>query len=182
MFREGMVAEGVPQMMIDAYDASDKTGWFSNLQPTGADDLAQMDIIAEMTGTVNGIVHEQRDFSIPGLGQSPEFGPQTGDGTVTWDAPEIGEVDFSVDISLDQFDEQGRAIGGEVTADAIDYEGYQVVFTFNPDGSKDGVVLKNGEEVGQLTMTVDQDKFENYIDVKEGTEIKLPEDSRTYFQ
>jgi hypothetical protein len=176
LYYQRLVAAGAPQIVLDAYKASNTHGWFANSQATEEDALARMDIEAELTGSMNGIVHEQRDFSIPGAGKEPIYGPQTGDGIVTWNNPQVGEIEMSVDINLDQFDEQGRAIGGTVVADAIDYEGYQVVFTFKPDGSKDGVVLKDGVELGYLTMTVDHEKFENYVDIKSGTEMKIPED------
>ena len=175
LYYQRLVAAGAPQIVLDAYQASNTHGWFANSQATEEDALAQMNIEAEMTGSISGTVHEQRDFSIPGAGQTPIYGPQTGEGIVTWDNPEVGQIEMSVDINLDQFDEQGRAIGGVVIADAIEYEGYQIVFTFKPDGSKDGVVLKDGVEVGYLTMTVDHDKFENYVDIQSGTEIELPE-------
>jgi len=37
-------------------------------------------------------------------------------------------------------------------------------------------VMKDGKELGYLTMTVDHSKFENYVDIKTGTEMKIPED------
>jgi hypothetical protein len=82
-------------------------------------------------------------------------------------------VDFDVDINLDQFDDMGRTIGGTAVGVNEEY-GYTIEFTFLPDGSKDGVVYKDGEEVGYLTMTVDHEKFENYVDIKEGTAFQFP--------
>jgi hypothetical protein len=166
-YQQQLKSTGVPQMVIDAFNQSDKTGWFSSVPPTGEDALARMDIIAEMTGSVTGTVHEQRDFSIPGTGNEPTFGVQTGDGTVTFNHPEVGDMSFEVDILLDQFDEEGRAIGGTVSS--VDAEnGFTVNIFFKPDGSKNGEVYKDGELVGQLTMTTNADKFENYIDVQTG--------------
>jgi len=175
-YYDRLVADGAPPIVLAAYKASDVSGWYANQEAAPEDALAQMDIEAELTGSFNGVVHEQRDFTIEGAGRTPTYGVQTGDGLVTWDAPGVGPVDMSVDIKLDKFDEMGRAIGGIVVADAVDYEGYQVVFTFKPDGSKDGVVMKDGKELGYLTMTVDHSKFENYVDIKTGTEMKIPED------
>ncbi len=181
LYYERLKASGAPQIVLNAFKNSNQHGWFANQEATPGDALARMEIVAEMTGSISGTVYEHRDFSIPGAGQPPEYGPQTGEGIVTSNIPEVGDVEFSVDINLTEFDEQGRAIGGTVVADAIDYEGYQVIFTFKPDGSKDGVVLKDGEELGYLTMTVDHSKFENYVDIKSGTEMKIPEEIRPKF-
>jgi len=95
------------------------------------------------------------------------------EGTVTWDHPDLGSMTFVVDILLDRFDEQGRAIGGTVVA--VDAEkGYTVRFIFQPDGTKKGEVLKNGELVGLLTMATDADRFENYVDVQTNQSLPLP--------
>jgi hypothetical protein len=164
---------GAPAFVIAAYDASQKSGWYANTAPTPDDALAKMDIQAVMTGSVQGTVHEQRDFSIPGAGKKPTFGPQTGEGTVSWETAELGMLSFDVNILLDKFDEQGRAIGGTVTG--IDAQkGYEVRFTFLPDGSKKGELLRNSEVVGQLTMTTNADKFQNYVDMKTNQPEPLP--------
>lgn len=172
-FRQRLQSVGVPPVVIEAFNNSDKAGWYSSSQPTPEDALARMDILAEMTGSVSGTVHEQRDFSLLGAGQKPVFGLQTGEGTVTFDHPELGLMTFTVDILLDRFDEQGRAINGTVVA--VDAEqGYTVRFIFQPDGSKKGEVLKDGEVVGLLTMTTDADKFQNYVDVQTNQSLPLP--------
>ena len=164
---------GAPAFVIAAYNASQKSGWYANTAPTPEDALAQMDIQAVMTGSVQGTVHEQRDFSIPGAGKTPVFGPQTGEGTVTWETADLGVLSFDVNILLDKFDEQGRAIGGTVTG--IDAQkGYEVRFTFLPDGTKTGELLRNGEVVGQLTMSTDAEKFQNYVDMKTSQPEPLP--------
>jgi hypothetical protein len=176
-FRQSLAGQGVPQRVLDAFDQSNNTGWYAKNQPTPADALAQMDIQAKLTGTVSGTVHEWRDFSISSLGADPVFGNQEGDGTVTINIPEIGEVKCSVAILFDKFDELGRAVNGTVTATPVGIEGYKVVFNYKPDGSKEGQIIdtKSGEILGYLTMTVDADKFTNYVSIKEGTELKLPE-------
>jgi hypothetical protein len=184
-FYQSLVAQRVPQMVLDAFSESGNLNWFSSVDSHGEHALAQMDIKATLTGSVSGTVHEWRDFSIPGLGQTPVFGTQYGDGTVYFEHPETGRVECAVEIIFDQFDAQGRAINGQVTATSTEAEGYKIVFTYKPDGSKDGVIYdKDGNEIGQLTMTVDHEKFTNYIDVKEGTELKLPDDKPefTHFQ
>lgn len=162
-----------PQFIIDAYNASNKTGWYSNNAPTPDDALAKLDIEAVMSGSITGTVYERREFSISGAGQTPIYGPQTGEGTVTWDVPGLGMLTFEVNILLDKFDERGHAVGGNVTG--IDAEkGYEVQFTFLPDGTRKGELLRNGEVVGLLTMTVDEDQFKNYVDVQTNQSEELP--------
>lgn len=179
-FRQSLVDSGVPQQVLDAFDRSSNTGWYARMLSTPDDALAQMDIQAKLTGTVNGVVHEWRDFSIPSLGSSPVYGDQHGDGIVTIDIPEIGTIESTVEILFDQFDEQGRAINGTVKATPIGIEGYKVIFTYKPDGTKEGQIIdNNGEILGYLTMTTNPDKFTNYVSIKEGTELKLPETTKT---
>jgi hypothetical protein len=173
-YRERLVASGVPQIVLDAYDASASGDWYAKSEPTPEDALAQMDIQAKMTGSINGNVHEQRDFSIPGASQTPKYGTQTGDGKVTWEHPTLGLMTFKVDIMLDKFDAEGRAIGGTTTG--VDAErGYEIRFNFLADGSKKGELLKDGQPAGQLTMTTNADKFQNYIDVKTNQKIAMPD-------
>ncbi len=164
-YLQTLQSAGAPPIVIEAFLNSNTSGWYANSKPAAQDALAKMEIEAEMTGSINGTVYEQRDFSIPGAGTKPVYGVQTGDGTVTWDHPEYGLLTFEVDILLDQFDEQGRAIGGNTVG--VDTEqGYEVHFTFLPDGSKDGKMLKDGELIGLLTMATDAERFENYVDVE----------------
>jgi hypothetical protein len=164
---------GAPQIVLDAYNASQKTGWYASAQPTADDALAQMQIQAEMTGSITGTVHEQRDFTIPGAGEVPTYGVQTGTGTVMWDAPGLGILTFEVNIRLDQFDERGHAVGGTVTGIDAD-QGYTVTMTFQPDGSRKGEILRNGKPVGTLNMTVDESKFQNYLDLTTNQTVPLP--------
>ena len=166
-------AAGAPQIVLDAFNASNRTGWYANSAPAPEDALALMDIQAVMTGSVSGTVHEQRPFSIPGAGHEPVFGPQTGDGTVAWEHPTLGTLNFTVSILLDEYDDQGRAIAGTVVG--VDAQaGYEVRFHFRPDGSKEGELLRGGEVVGLLTMTTNADRFENYINVQTNESEALP--------
>jgi len=175
-FRRSLADQGVPDIVLDAFDQSDYTGWFAKLPPTPEDALAQMDIRAKLTGSVSGMVHEWRDFSIPYLGSSPVFGDQHGDGTVFCDIPEIGPVESSVDILFDQYDELGRAINGTVTATPLSVEGYKVIFEYKPDGSKEGRIIdvNTGEIMGYLSMTIDAERFTNYISVKTESYLEIP--------
>ena len=170
-----MKSSGAPQMVIDAFNQSNADNdWYASSAPTPDDALAQMQIQAKMTGSVTGTVHEQRDFAIPGASKTPQFSAQTGEGTVTWDHPTLGPMNFDVNINLDQFDDQGRAIGGTVVG--VDAQtGYTVKFTFLPDGTKKGDLLKDGQSVGLLTMATNAEKFTNYIDVQTNETIAMPE-------
>ena len=174
LYQARLEAAGAPQIVVDAFQQSRSSGWYASSVPTPDDALALMDIEAVMTGSVEGTVHEQRSFSIPGAGREPEFGPQTGDGTVAWEHPTLGTLNFEVSILLDQFDEQGRAVGGTVVG--VDAErGYEIRFLFLPDGSKEGELLRDGEVVGSMTMATDAERFTNYVDLQTEESIPLPE-------
>jgi hypothetical protein len=173
-YRAQLASMGVPPVVLNAYDTSDQTGWYANTPPTPDDALTRMDILAEMSGSVVGTVHEQRDFTIPGAGMTPEYGTQTGDGTVTWDTPEFGKLTFDVTILLDTFDERGHAVGGVVMG-TDDEHGYTVEITFNTDGTREGTIKRDGEVVGKLSMTVDEDQFKNYLDAETNESEPLPE-------
>jgi hypothetical protein len=172
-YLQRLQAAGAPPIVINAFNASNKSGWYANILPTPEDALAKMDIQAVLTGSLEGTVQEQRSFTIPGAGQTPIYGSQTGDGTVTWNHPTLGAITFDVNILLDQFDEQGRAIGGTVSAVSPE-TGYEIRFTFLPDGTKKGELLRGGEVVGLMTMTTNAEKFENYIDLKTNESDPMP--------
>ena len=173
-YRERIQAAGVPAMVMNAFDTSAKSGWFTSTPPRTEDALNRMYIEGVLSGSLNGVVHEQRDFSIPGARNAPVYGVQTGTGNVTWGHPELGLMTFDVEINLDKFDEQGRAIGGTTIARDAE-KGYEIRFTFNPDGTKTGEVYKDGENVGLVTMTTNAEKFENYLDLKTNKTVSLPE-------
>ncbi len=170
--RQELQAYGVPQMVLDAFDKSANRGWFANRTPTEQDAFARMEVEAVMTGSVSGTVYERREIAITGLNQPPQYGIHTGEGTVVFESPEFGTITFIVDIAFDQFDEKGRAIGGEVRAVDINNE-YEVIFIYLPDGTKEGELYKNGVLVGVMTMEVDYDRFQNYIDVETGDSLEL---------
>jgi len=174
LYQQRIRAAGAPEMVVNAFNTSVRSGWYTNVPPATEDALAHMEIEAEMSGSLNGMVYEQRDFTINGAGNVPEYGVQTGNGTVTWNHPELGLMTFEVEINLDKFDEKGRAISG--TTVGIDAEkGYEIRFTFNPDGTKKGELFKDGNNIGLLTMTVNAEKFENYLDVRTNQSEPLPE-------
>jgi hypothetical protein len=164
---------GAPAIVLDAYNASQKSGWYASSLPAPDDALAQMKIEAQMDGSIQGTVHEQREFTITGADQTPQYGVQTGDGTVTWDAPGLGVLTFDVTIRLDKFDDRGHAVGGTVVGIDAD-QGYTVNMTFLPDGTRKGEILRYGNPVGELSMSVDEAKFQNYLDVSTNQTEPLP--------
>jgi hypothetical protein len=164
---------GAPAIVLDAYNTSQKTGWYASSLPAPDDALAQMKIEAQMDGSIQGTVHEQREFTITGADQTPQYGVQTGDGTVTWDAPGLGVLTFDVTIRLDKFDDRGHAVGGTVVGIDAD-QGYTVNMTFLPDGTRKGEILRYGNPVGELSMSVDEAKFQNYLDVSTNQTEPLP--------
>ncbi len=173
LYRSQLEKMGVPAAVMGAFDASDTSGWYANTPPAAEDALAGMDITAVMSGSIEGTVHERRDFSIPGAGKTPEYGVQTGEGTVTWDAPGLGLLTFDVNIHLDVFDERGHAVGGTVTG-TDEKNGYTVEITFKADGTREGVIKRAGEVVGTLKMSVDESQFTNYMDVETNQPEPLP--------
>ncbi|MGD0806948.1 MAG: hypothetical protein ABSA10_05720 [Anaerolineales bacterium] len=164
---------GLPSVVLDAYNASHKTGWYASSLPAPDDALAQMNIEAQMAGSIEGTVHERREFTITGAEQTPQYGVQTGEGTVTWDAPGLGVLTFDVNIRLDKFDDRGHAVGGTVVGIDPD-KGYTVNMTFLPDGTRKGEILRYGKPVGELSMSVDEDKFQNFLDVSTNQTEPLP--------
>jgi hypothetical protein len=164
---------GLPSVVLNAYNASHKTGWYASSLPAPDDALAQMNIEAQMAGSIEGTVHERREFTITGADQTPQYGVQTGEGTVTWDAPGLGVLTFDVTIRLDKYDERGHAVGGTVVGIDAD-KGYTVNMTFLPDGARKGEILRYGKPVGELSMSVDEDKFQNFLDVSTNQSEPLP--------
>jgi hypothetical protein len=160
--RDTMVNRGIPPMVIDAFDASDNTGWFTNTPAEPEDRLAGMDIEAEFSGDLEGTITETRDFSIPVPGEMPVFSPLVGGGAVTFLHPTLGPIDFEVDLEWSGWDELGRVNVG--TAHFVNDElGYEILMTFAEDGSKTGDVLKDGVVVGAVDLSTSDG--ETYLDM-----------------
>jgi hypothetical protein len=134
--------------------------------------LAKMEIEAELAGSLEGTVYETRDVSIPAPHTAPIFGPQTGGGKVIWNHPTEGRIPFDVEILLNEFDSLGRAVAGTVKGVSKE-SGYEFVIQFKKDGTKEGELTRNGVKVGKLTMTVDAEKFHNYLNLETNQEEKL---------
>ena len=86
---------------------------------------------------------------------------------------------FAFNINLDEYDDEGRAIGGKVVAVGAE-NGYTVNIIFQPDGSKVGEVYRDGELVGVMNMSVDAEQFENYVDVETEQTVQMPTGSMYY--
>jgi len=52
--------------------------------------------------------------------------------------------------------------------------GYTVEITFKADGTREGVIKRDGEVVGKLSMTVDEGQFTNFLDVETNQSEPLP--------
>jgi len=176
-FRDKLNSLGLPSMVVDAFEESNMSGWMANSEPTSADNLARMDIEAELAGSLEGTVYETREMAIPPGGSKPTFGPQTGYGSVAYNHPTDGKIPFEVDILLDQYDDLGRAISGTVTG-VSEASGYEFEIRFQDDGTKEGDLFRDGELVGQLSMTVDAERFHNYLNLETSEERQLDKPNR----
>jgi hypothetical protein len=163
---------GLPPMIINVFKGSDTSGWMASRVPTADDMLARMEIEAELSGSLEGTVYERRDVSIPAPRTRPIFGPQTGNGKVIWNHPTEGKIPFEVDILLNEFDDQGRAIAGIVKGGSKESD-YEFAIQFKKDGTKEGELFRNGANVGKLAMTVDAEKFHNYLNLETNQEEQL---------
>lgn len=163
---------GVPPMVIDAFKRSNTSGWLAKTTPTANSMLAKMEIEAELAGSLEGRVYETRDVSIPAPHTAPIFGPQTGSGDVIWNHPTEGRIPFKVELLLNEFDDLGRAVGGSVKGVSKE-SSYEFAIQFKKDGTKEGELTRGGVKVGKLTMTVDAEKFHNYLNLETNQEEKL---------
>jgi len=163
---------GAPPMVVDAFKRSNTSGWLAKTTPTANSMLAKMEIEAELTGSLEGTVYETRDVSIPAPHTAPIFGAQTGSGDVIWNHPTEGRIPFKVELLLNEFDDLGRAVGGSVKGVSKE-SGYEFVIQFKKDGTKEGELTRKGVKVGKLTMTVDAEKFHNYLNLETNQEEKL---------
>ena len=164
-FRGVLNSMGLPPFVVDAFNASNTSGWMSNSAPDDSDMLAKMDIEAELAGSLEGTVYETREMSVPAPGAKPVFGTQTGYGSVAYNHPTEGKIPFEVEITLDEYDDFGRAVNGTVTGTSQE-TGYGFGIRFKSDGTKEGDLFQEGKKVGQITMTVDAEKFHNYLNVE----------------
>jgi len=149
-----MEAFGVPEIALTAFEESDSYGWFANSEPLPEHRLAFMEVEAEFAGDLQGIINEQREFSIPEIGEFPEFGEMIGGGEIIYTHPTLGPIEFEMQVHWTGWDEIGRVNVG--TANFINEElGYEIEMRFNPDGTKEGDVIVDGINVGTVILSVE---------------------------
>ena len=149
--RARMESMGLPAQVLNAFDNSDKSGWFAGPTPTEMDRLAGMEIEAIFSGKTEGTIYERRDFSLQRLGEMPQFGPMSGEGSVVYHDPDYGDYPFELDIEWTEWDELGRVTAGEIEFDDQEH-GVLIEMEVRSDGSRTALVYRNGELVGQVDV------------------------------
>jgi hypothetical protein len=147
---EGM---GLPQMVINAFNNSQKTGWFAGSPPQEADRIAAMEIEAVFSGRTEGTIYERRDFSISELGEMPEFGPMDGEGSVVYHDPDFGDYPFDLEIEWTRWDELGRVTAGTIIF-TDDEHGVMIEMEIFEDNSREAHVFRDDVEVGIVYVDV----------------------------
>ncbi len=148
-----METMGIPAIVIEAFRASDQHGWLASRPARTGDELSSMEIIAEFTGAFEGIIEEERTFTLPAPGEKPEFGPMTGSGEISFDHPTLGLLNFEVELAWSEWDALGRVNGGEMRM-VESTAGYEIIMTFLPDGTKEGELYVDGDLAGRVEMIV----------------------------
>lgn len=161
--RAKMETMGLPVQVLNAFDASQKSGWYAGPTPADADRLAGMEIEAVFSGKTEGTIYERREFSLANLGEMPQFGPMSGEGSVVYHDPDFGDYPFELDIEWTEWDELGRVTGGEITFDDQEH-GVVIELQVRTDGSRTAHVYRNGKLVGQVE--VDTNGMITYQDVE----------------
>ena len=149
-----MQAMGIPNVVIEDFKQSERHGWFASRPAEPENELAAMDVVAEFDGAFQGVIEEERTFTLPEPGEMPEFGPMTGAGEISFDHPELGLLTFEVELDWSEWDELGRVSGGDMQM-IEPSAGYEIHMTFQPDGTKEGDVYIAGELVGRVEMSVE---------------------------
>jgi len=147
---------GTPEQVLTAFDESDAHGWIAGSDAEAGDRLAGMDIEAEFFGGIDGDIREERDFVLPEPGALPEFSPLVGDGTVTMEHPELGPIEFDVELEWTGWDELGRVNEG-ILSFVSEETGYEIFLEIEPDGTKEGDVLLNGVVIGRAELIVTEE-------------------------
>jgi len=145
---------GVPGVVMDAFENSDRYGWFAKPESQPEDGLSYMFVEAEFSGDLQGTIYEERDFTFPDPGDLPEFGEMLGAGEITYNHPDLGSIEFDLGIQWTGWDEMGRVNVGKAYLYNSDLD-YAIEMNFNEDGTKTGEVIVGGEPVGEITLSVE---------------------------
>jgi len=159
-----MESMGLPDQIMSAFMASQTSGWYASPAPEDAYKISAMEIEAVFSGATEGTIYEKRDFSIPTLGEMPQFGPMSGEGSVVYHDPDYGDYPFDLEIDWTKWDELGRVTEGEIIF--TDQE-HDVVIELSvwEDNSRTADVFRQGIKVG--VVNVDSNGMISYQDLTE---------------
>jgi len=150
--RANMENMGLPGQVLNAFQASQTSGWFAGPAPQEVDRISAMEIEAVFSGRTEGTIHEKRDFSIPNLGEMPQFGPMDGEGNVVYHDPDFGDYPFALEIEWTKWDELGRVTEGTIIFTDEEHD-VVIEMTVNEDNSRVAHVFRGGVEVGIVYVT-----------------------------
>jgi hypothetical protein len=145
-------SQGLPSQVLNAFRNSQIAGWYASPPAEEADRIAAMEIEAEFTGRTEGTIYERRDFSLPNLGEMPVFGPMSGEGSVVYHDPELGDFPFELDISWTSWDQLGRVTAGEITF-SDEADGVVIEMTTLEDDSRTADLYRDGQQVGVVRVS-----------------------------
>jgi hypothetical protein len=155
---------GLPSQVMNAFQASRTSGWYANQIPVESDLISAMEIEAVFSGRTEGTIHERRDFSLPELGEMPQFGPMKGEGSVVYHDPDYGDYPFDLELDWNKWDQLGRVTAGELLFTDLEH-GAVIEMTVNEDNTRVARVYRDGVEVG--IVHVDSDGILTYQGITE---------------
>jgi hypothetical protein len=162
--RSRMEGMGLPPQVLTAFDGSRTSGWFAGPAAAEEDLLAGMEIEAVFSGKTEGTIYEKRAFSIPVLGEMPQFGPMSGEGSVVYHDPDSGDYPFDLEIEWTEWDELGRVTAGQIAFDDTQH-GVVIDMEVRSDGSRTANLYREGALVG--VVEVDASGMVTYQDAAE---------------
>jgi hypothetical protein len=155
---------GLPSQVTSAFQASRTSGWYARQAPEEEDRISAMEIEAVFSGRTEGTIYEKRDFSLPELGEMPQFGPMSGEGVVVYHDPDFGDYPFDLELDWTKWDQLGRVTAGELVFTDSEH-GVVIEMTVNEDNSRVAQVYREGVEVG--IVNVDSSGEVSYQDLTE---------------
>jgi hypothetical protein len=151
--RASLASMGLPAQVINALNDSQTSGWYAGSAPQEADKIAAMEIEAVFSGRTEGTIFEKRDFSLPDLGEMPQFGPMDGEGSVVYHDPDFGDYPFALEIEWTKWDELGRVTAGTIVFTDEEHD-VVIEMTVNEDNSRVAHVFRAGVEVGIVYVDI----------------------------